>query len=559
MKIRVTRQEETSFLLLLNGHETRYPATKEGKRQAILDGLAAVETVAAGEDVYLPDDDALGVIAAVMFPDGIKTEADYRLVCELTDKACAHIGYGEAVELGPPLVPFADRGSYRKRYPPVPKQLILDELDRAGVSSLAPQREVKPARLEDTAAWTIHNSSLAGLTPGQRERIAAQVEAIVAEAGWTADEENDLYVSPLAADMEEARERFRRYLERANGEPLPRRTAVNQIQRGAYGRSFYEETLPPELQALLEEVLRAGDYQTTPENEGYRPVPVTIPEAEIPTLEAQLAALEPVTTSFGPGLLMERVVTIAKSLAGAETLSEWQRERLIREGAVAQTLRRLGYRTTLAWCQAYQFQPRLGDDRAHQVILKEVRVENDPKRKLSLASGLGVYTPVLAIDDETDTLVYLEMVGEKGAVKANWAALAGGGKTHWIKGQRIALGGMKAHVKLQTSLPCGWVDQILIHKQASLKEMSPQEPFYLLDDGTKPIPPLFYPMLNKCLAVPILEEWADYLWGQGRARPLIALLDGGKGQGYAAWRVLPAPDAWQEVVQEGIAAGEIAF
>jgi hypothetical protein len=103
------------------------------------------------------------------------------------------------------------------------------------------------------------------------------------------------------------------------------------------------------------------------------------------------------------------------------------------------------------------------------------------------------------------------------------------------------------------------VDQILIHKQASLQEMSPQEPFYLLDDGQQAIPPLFYPMLNKCLAVPLLEEWAGYLWEEGRARDLISLLDDGQGQGYAAWRVLPAPEAWQTVVQEGIAVGTIRF
>lgn len=81
----------------------------------------------------------------------------------------------------------------------------------------------------------------------------------------------------------------------------------------------------------------------------------------------------------------------------------------------------------------------------------------------------------------------------------------------------------------------------------------------LFRQKTKPIPPLFYPMLNKCLAVPLLEEWSHYLWEEGRVRDLIALLDDGQGQGYAAWRVLPAPDAWQAVVQEGIAAGEIGF
>jgi hypothetical protein len=56
-----------------------------------------------------------------------------------------------------------------------------------------------------------------------------------------------------------------------------------------------------------------------------------------------------------------------------------------------------------------------------------------------------------------------------------------------------------------------------------------------------------------------LAEWAGYLWEEGRARDLISLLDDGQGQGYAAWRVLPAPEAWQTVVQEGIAVGTIRF
>ncbi len=50
--------------------------------------------------------------------------------------------------------------------------------------------------------------------------------------------------------------------------------------------------------------------------------------------------------------------------------------------------------------------------------------------------------------------------------------------------------GTKQHIKIQSTLPCGWVSQVL--------------------------------------------------------------LDKGNGQGYAAWRVLPAPDEWQKVVQEGL-------
>jgi hypothetical protein len=162
-------------------------------------------------------------------------------------------------------------------------------------------------------------------------------------------------------------------------------------------------------------------------------------------------------------------------------------------------------------------------------------------------------------DDVNDTLVYLEMIGPKQSVKANWAALVGGGKVHWFGRQRVQLDGMKEHVLVQATLPCGWADHILIHKQTSLKAMNPEQPFYLLDDGTWPVPPLFYPMLNKALALPLLEAWADCLWLSGRQRNLISLLANGEGQGYAAWRVLPAAAEWQQLVQEAIQVGQISF
>jgi hypothetical protein len=119
------------------------------------------------------------------------------------------------------------------------------------------------------------------------------------------------------------------------------------------------------------------------------------------------------------------------------------------------------------------------------------------------------------------------------------------------------LDGINNHINIQSSLHCGWAIHILIH-QASLKEMNPEQPFYLLDDGRRPIPPLFYPMLNKCLALAFLESWLS-LWANGRERNLITLLDEGEGQGYAAWRVLPALDVWQEIMVSGLHSEAIAF
>jgi hypothetical protein len=169
-----------------------------------------------------------------------------------------------------------------------------------------------------------------------------------------------------------------------------------------------------------------------------------------------------------------------------------------------------------------------------------------------------VHTPAVVLDTDNDDVVYLEMVGPKQAVRANWAALVGG-RAQWIGRQRIELDGMKRHALVQTALPCGWIDAVLIHKQACLQAMQPEEPFYLLDTGDGRIPPLFYPMLNKCLAIPLLEAWAGYLWARGRDERLIEVLNDGEGQGYAIWRVVPAVEEWQQVVRMGLAMQEITF
>ncbi len=50
-----------------------------------------------------------------------------------------------------------------------------------------------------------------------------------------------------------------------------------------------------------------------------------------------------------------------------------------------------------------------------------------------------------------------------------------------------------------------------------------------------------------------------FAWENGRARRLITLLNKGEGQGYAAWRVLPAPDAWQSAIQTGLRKKAIDF
>jgi hypothetical protein len=571
----IISQSENTFKLVINGDQHTYSNDKEGKRQAILDGLNAIETVSVGTDNYLPSNEALQVVAAVLYPDGIQTDTAYQRVCEVAEKACAHIGYGPEVELGPPTVPFSRRGSYRKRYPPVDEQMMRGELKLVGIGSTHPRQEVACTILWNKAGLAVYGRHWSQLTSAQQSMVQSQVDAISVRADWTKDDSTatGVYTKPLPIDEAGARSRLAQLLGRENGRPVSTSSVIYQAQVGAYGRGFYTNDLAPALKAIVDEVLQTNGYRPTPEDGQYRPLPVTISAENEAHIIDQLAAIQPVTTTLGQALLLRDVLAVVIAGAAVEHISEWQVEQLLQTGPVSRALRQLGYQTELTWCQPYQFQPSLGDERVHEVLLKDIRVRNDPNKTLSLARGLAVYTPALAIDDLDDTLVYLEMVGAKESVKANWAALMGGGKVHWLGRKRIRLDGMKKHVKIQTTLPCGWADQILIHKQASLREMNPEEPFYLLDDGKQPaqsadgsrplskwpIPLLFYPMLNKSLALPMLESWSAYLWENGRDQSLISLLDDGEGQGFAAWRVLPALVDWQQMVQDGLQRQVISF
>jgi hypothetical protein len=463
---------------------------------------------------------------------------------------------------------FSQRGAYRRREPAVDEAVFLAALEEAGLSSSAPEQRVNVAIVCNQMAWAAYRWPLSELSAPQQERLRLQADAVAEAGGWRITTEEGsrpsttYYTRPLAPNLEGARQALAELLAHYSGYPVRADTVQAHAERGAYGRSFYGDDLEPALADLVQRVLLEHGYEREPVEQEFRPRPVGMPEDAATRLEEPLAALEPVQTDFGRGLLQDRVLETARQALELPQLGDWQAEQLLGSGALGKALSRLGYRREATWCQPYHFRPPLDDGvsarKARQVLLREIRITRDPERRLSLASGLPVHTPAVVLDPDHDGVVYLEMVGPKQAVRANWAALAGG-RVHWIGRQRVELDGMKRHALVQTALPCGWLDAVLIHKQASLQAMQPEEPFYLLDAGDGQIPSLFYPMLNKCLAVPLLEAWVAYLWRCGREETLVALLNDGEGQGYAAWRVLPAPEAWQHIVSGGLGLKSISF
>ena len=54
-----------TFTLVINGQEHTYPASKDGKRQAIVDSLQAIPLLQVADKTYLPSNLALEVVAVV--------------------------------------------------------------------------------------------------------------------------------------------------------------------------------------------------------------------------------------------------------------------------------------------------------------------------------------------------------------------------------------------------------------------------------------------------------------------------------------------------------------
>lgn len=148
--------------------------------------------------------------------------------------------------------------------------------------------------------------------------------------------------------------------------------------------------------------------------------------------------------------------------------------------------------------------------------------------------------------------VYLSMVGFKTANRALWAALMEKRNALQIGHQTFRrLDGKYVHD--EKPLPeIAMSHMILLHSQASVTESQPDKPFYIVGKDENHF--RFYALLNRALALPLLPEWTDYLWEQGREEMFIKTL---VGQGAEGFIVEPDAEFWSECVTDGIKEGNL--
>ena len=296
-------------------------------------------------------------------------------------------------------------------------------------------------------------------------------------------------------------------------------------------------------------------YRIDTSGEGIEPLPIELPDGTITALQRAIADLPRYRHGNSNGMLrLSELLDAFRNVVSrgqSSVLPDAQRDALLQRGIIGEALVALGFETGTTWYPGNQMQPPVSVDdryikRAQQIAEKGVEA--------TFAEGLPVHAPVLVRDDER--LVYLEMVGPKESVRANWAALRANYRRHYINRGWLSTNKSDGLTTLKRTLPCGWEHWALVHRQCAVESVQPAEPFYLLVDGESSVPPLFFTMLAHSLAVPLMPAWGDYLWRHGRLRGLIvSISDASHGMG--GWRVEADEEAWRELVQEGLREGAI--
>ena len=137
--------------------------------------------------------------------------------------------------------------------------------------------------------------------------------------------------------------------------------------------------------------------------------------------------------------------------------------------------------------------------------------------------------------DSNDGFLFVRLVDTEPVVNAIWAKLSA--RNHrgqkWGSPVSIPIAGRSypeyvaaqkgvVYRTLRTRLKNGLVDLAMIHPRLTVAEDN-QQGFYLLtyDPG---VPTSFFERLNRCLALPLKPEWAEWLWTAGQQPQTFSLL-----------------------------------
>ncbi len=525
---------------------------------------------------HLKSESVQAAIASLLFPErGYPAdEVEFNTLIETATALLNQNGYLISTKLAPPHVPFTAAGDYLQQVTAIQWEADIEPLIagqfRPSTAQSRPEQIITRKQLVRRIAVEKLEQPSHVIPKEALINVAQSVDALFAANGWTVSEDRRLYgreMMPIAAD-ETIHTQLCDWIRSENSEHIGSYHLHRKLQEVVYGRYFSrfdpQHAIWQPVLAHLKRALDSCGYRTELSEHGYYDLkPLAIPDG----IEADLNAIFHTTprhmTHYGWVYEADALENALCRACGYDpsALSPANVQRLLATDVVSDLFRVYGLKTRPRTFKPTDQIPIAEDDVTFRAYRFQQVVVVDPERteKLDKDGGLPVLAPICVIDSETNQLVMLRMLGVPQSVKANWANLMNlGGRTIYIGNHFVRMRGMKKHIAIKAKLPMGLSDWVLLHKQASVREMNPAEPFYVLTDDPIAIPANFFPMLDKAVPVPMLSTWQAYLWRNGVENGLIKRC-ADKTYGLLGYRIAPESDRWLSVIQTGLQDGELTI
>ncbi len=530
---------------------------------------AQLTPLTVGEDTYLLKAHLHEEVATLLFPNGVQTDADYDQVVIQATKFANHRGYAGEITLRPPQVAFGQAGIYLRKQPPLCSHLVSpDFLGQPFTDAYKPIAYYPVQTVCNEIARELHGTSR--LSSDVLNLLEEQIETAMVAQGWQRSQgARPRYEKPLVPNLDGLHASLLAWLQTRH-QAVYHSDLMRQATTYVYSRAYdvphtahpdYRQLFQPILDALPA-ALRAAKFETTHTSGIYNPQPLEI-SAEMPTqLSAALNALSPIPSKHGDVLNYDLVwKAIAVLFDMRHTQFTTTQTRQVETTLLNDWLQRHRYQLKSRYVRGRDCAPRQHD--GFRAYFPVCQVVQDTNHQIALGSGNGkafpVHAPLCIIDEKRNAIVCLQLIGNPQAVKANWARLMTAYQTPVeIDGIYIRQRGMKQHLVLKKPLPLDQAEWVLLHKQASYEAMQPDEPFYVLDNGTDEIPTAFFPMLDAALAIPLQPHWATYFWQQGLALNLIRPVND-RSYGKMAWHVNTATETWEQIIHDGFQSGALVL
>ena len=507
-----------------------------------------------------------GIVEA-LFAAGKLDDENYPYLISYLDNGRAKHGLGSQLELMPPDVPFGKRGVYYMIVEMPTEQAIFEAAGKLSALDIAQKSYSKPEEIlyhniayDEIIRRLYPGVSKNSLDTSILEYIHPLIVPAMLNVGWLYEKNRTHFMRPMKLNRTNHDEMNSRF----DGHRHSQKYFFFYVAYDAYGGEFHfpEHYYSDEFREYVAEM--AEKYGYVRKDDYYQPKPIELP-ASIKEMGAEIlsSANYLQTSKLGYQCIPLRAIRIALDQRDVVLNQQQIIDQLLgSQGAWRSALILNGFRHR-AKEQLRDNYPNLIDVTGYRfdAIVKLRRLGGDDvDRKVAFAAGFPVMIAGIAVDSSSGDMVFLDMVGSKNAIKANWAALVQNNRYFSFSQVRFKIGSAQNHTFYRQPLPSGLYQMIIINNSGLPKNLDPTvDVGYIITNERDNMPEHFFATLDKMLEIPILPEWAEYLWVTGRALDLISYVGNPNKQiGITAWKIRGS-DNWMKLIETAIAAKSISI